>query len=250
VTVARETRLLMGMPITVEIVDGVSAGVLAEVFNCFAAVDERFSLYKEGSEISALNKGRSSYREISREMREVLELAEQTKRESNGFFEIRRPIGGLDPSGIVKGWAIRNAADLVRQSGAENFYVEAGGDIQCCGKNRVGEAWTIGIQNPFNAEEFIKRVTPEGRGVATSGTSSRGQHIYNPHRPSQPIDDIVSLTVIGPDVLEADRFATAGFAMGKAGIFFIEQLDDLEGYIVETNGRATWTSGFGAFVRQ
>ena len=247
-TVARETRLLMGMPITVEIVDPVSPGVLSDAFEYFAGVDERFSLYKDDSEISALNEGRSSYSQISGEMREVLELADRTRRESNGFFEIRRPTGGLDPSGIVKGWAVRNAADLIRQSGAENFCVEAGGDIQCRGKNRHGEAWIVGIQNPLNAGEIIKRVTPEGRGVATSGTSARGQHIYNPHNPSQPIDDIVSLTVIGPDVLEADRFATAGFAMGKAGIFFIEQLDGIEGYMVEANGRATCTSGFGAFV--
>jgi FAD:protein FMN transferase len=247
---ARGTRLLMGMPITVEIVDSVSPGVFADAFSYFAAVDDRFSLYKEDSEISALNKGRVTDSEISREMREVLELAEQTKHESNGFFDIGRPQGGLDPSGIVKGWAIRNAARLIRQSGAENFYIDAGGDIQSCGKNANGEAWTIGIRNPFNADEFIKTVAPKGRGVATSGTSARGQHIYNPHRPSQLIDDIVSLTIIGPDVLEADRFATAGFAMGKAGILFIEQLDGFEGYVVEANGRATWTSGFGAFVSQ
>ena len=245
---APETRLLMGMPITVEIVDDAPHNVLERVFNYFAAVDERFSLYKETSEITALNKRRISYGEISLEMREVLELAKQTKRESQGYFEIRRSNGELDPSGIVKGWAIRNAANLIRRSGAENFYVDAGGDIQSCGSNKEGDDWIIGICNPFNADEFITRVAPQGRGVATSGTSARGQHIYNPHRPSQPIHEIVSLTIIGPDVLEADRFATAGFAMGKAGIFFIEQLDGFEGYVVEANGRATWTSGFGAFV--
>jgi FAD:protein FMN transferase len=247
---ARETRLLMGMPITVEIVDSVSPDVLAGAFTYLAGVDDRFSPYKEDSEISALNKGRVTDSEISREMREVLELAERTKRQSNGFFDISRPQGGLDPSGIVKGWAIRNAARLIRQAGAENFYVDAGGDIQSCGKNASGEDWTIGIRNPFNADELIKTVAPKGRGVATSGTSARGQHIYNPHRPSQPIDEIVSLTIIGPDVLEADRFATAGFAMGKAGVLFIEQLNGLEGYVVEANGRATWTSGFGVFVSQ
>jgi FAD:protein FMN transferase len=245
---ARETRLLMGMPITVEIVDDGPQDVLESVFNYFAAVDERFSLYKETSEINALNKRRISYSEISPEMREVLELAEQTKRESQGYFEIRRSNGELDPSGIVKGWAIRNAANLIRRSGAENFYVDAGGDIQSCGSNKERDAWIIGIRNPFNADEFITRVAPQGRGVATSGTSARGQHIYNPHRPSRPIDDIMSLTIIGPDVLDADRFATAGFAMGKAGILFIEQLDGFEGYVVDANGRATWTSGFGAFV--
>ena len=96
-----------------------------------------------------------------------------------------------------------------------------------------GEDWTIGIRNPFNEREIIKAVTPKGRGIATSGTYVRGQHIYDPHRPGRPIEDIVSLTVIGPDVLEADRFATAAFAMGKAGIHFIEEMPGLEGYVVD-----------------
>ena len=52
--------------------------------------------------------------------------------------------------------------------------------------------------------------------------------------------------MIGPDVLEADRFATAAFAMGKDGIYFVEQTPGLEGYVVDINGRATPTSGFGA----
>ena len=48
-------------------------------------------------------------------------------------------------------------------------------------------------------------------------------------------------------MLEADRFATAAFAMGRDGICFIEQTPGLEGYVVDGNGRATLTSGFGAY---
>ena len=65
---------------------------------------------------------------------------------------------------------------------------------------------------------------------------------------NNPIEDIVSLTVIGANVLEADRFATAAFAMGRAGIHFIEKTPGLEGYLVDTQGIATLTRGFGAYV--
>ena len=126
----RDTRLLMGMPITVEIVDDAPAGLLDEVFGYFAAVDARFSTYKPDSEISALNQGRVALADVSLEMQEVLGLAERTRRETDGYFEIKRSDGRLDPSGIVKGWAIRNAADLVYRSGARDFYVDAGGDMQ------------------------------------------------------------------------------------------------------------------------
>ena len=134
----------------------------------------------------------------------------------------------------MKGWAIRNAAAIIAASGARDFFVDAGGDIQSSGRNAAGKEWSVGIRNPFDAEEIIKVVYPRGRGIATSGTYVRGQHIYDPHAPGRPIVDIVSLTVIGPDVLEADRFATAAFAMGRAGIFFIEETPGLEGYIVDS----------------
>jgi thiamine biosynthesis lipoprotein len=244
----RDTRLLMGMPITVEMVGRAPERLLDEVFAYFAAVDTRFSVFKPDSEISALNQGGIAASDASPEMQEVLALADHTKRETSGYFEIRRSDGLLDPCGIVKGWAIRNAADLIRRSGVRDFFVDAGGDIQTGGKNPDGKDWTIGIRNPFNEREIIKAVTPRGRGIATSGTYVRGQHIYDPRQPGRPIEDIVSLTVIGPDVLEADRFSTAAFAMGKAGIHFIEELPGFEGYMVDAHGVATQTSGFKAFV--
>ncbi|MBZ9676185.1 FAD:protein FMN transferase [Mesorhizobium sp. ES1-1] len=225
----------MGMPITVD-VGGVSNGELVEtVFGYFDHIDRRFSTYRADSEIMAINRGDVPVVGWSGEMNEVLALAWRTKDETDGYFDIRKPDGSLDPSGIVKGWAIRNAAAIVQRAGIRDFFIEAGGDVQSCGKNASGHDWSVGIRNPFNADEIVKIVCPRGRGVATSGTYVRGQHIYNPNGIGSPIQDIVSLTVIGADVLEADRFATAAFAMGRDGIFFIEQTPGLEGYLIDAN---------------
>jgi len=243
-----ETRILMGMPVTVGLADAPPPGLVDRVFAYFAEIDRRFSPYNPESEVSALNRHAPDTVSLSRDMREVLALAVRTKRQTHGYFEIRRPDGRLDPSGIVKGWAIRNAATLISAAGVGNFFVDAGGDIQCHGRNACGEDWKAGIRNPFNDAEIIKVLTPRGHGIATSGTYARGQHIYNPHHPGRPIEDIVSLTVIGPDVLEADRFATAAFAMGRDGIFFIEAEPGLEAYVVDRRGIATETTGFHAFV--
>ena len=87
-----------------------------------------------------------------------------------------------------------------------------------------------------------------GAGVATSGSYLRGAHIYNPHAPNAAVSDVVSLTVIGPNILEADRFATAAFAMGEAGIAFIERMDGLEGYQIDARGMAQMTSGLGRYL--
>ena len=244
----RDTRILMGMPITVDIAGASGATLVEAVFDYFEHIDRRFSTYRTDSEISAINRGDIPVKDWSGEMMEVLALAERTRSETNGYFDIRKADGSLDPSGIVKGWAIRNAADIVRRAGVGDFFIEAGGDIQSCGRNASGLDWSVGIRNPFNAEEIIKIVYPRGHGVATSGTYVRGQHIYNPLG-ADPITEIVSLTVIGSDVLEADRFATAAFAMGRQGILFLEQAPGLEGYVVDSNRRATPTSGFGAFCQ-
>lgn len=234
----------MGMPITVEIVDeDASPHILEEVFFYFKTVDEQFSPYKPDSEVSKLNLGH-----LSDEMKEVLDIAEKTKHETNGYFDIKKPDGTIDPSGIVKGWAINNAADLLRHCGVENFFIEAGGDIQTSGNPPAGGAegneWSVGIKNPFNTQEIVKVVYPRGKGVATSGSYERGSHIYNPHSPTEALTDVVSITVIGPNVLEADRFATAAFAMGTAGIQFIERLEGFEAYSIDKDGIATMTSNF------
>jgi thiamine biosynthesis lipoprotein len=234
----------MGMPVTVEVVgaDVTTARGIEEVFQLFTAVDERFSTYKEGSEISRINRGEITPNNWSALMQEVMALCERTKEETNSYFDIRRPDSLLDPSGVVKGWAIGGAADLLIQNGFKDFFIDAGGDVQTHGRNSEGEEWSIGIRNPFKQDEIVKVLYPHGAGVATSGSYVRGAHIYNPHDPAAPLNELVSLTVIGPTICEADRFATAAFAMGMEGVHFIERLAGFEAYAIDKDGLATLTS--------
>src|SRR5258708_4670682 len=163
----KRTRLLMGMPITVELVDPkVTESDIASVFDYFASVDRMFSTYKKESEISRLNAGELTKKQLSPDVWQILQLADDTRRESNGYFNIQHN-GKIDPSGIVKGWAIYNAASLLKSHGFHNFYVDAGGDIQVFGKNEKGGHWTVGIRNPFNQEEIVKVVWLENKGIAT-----------------------------------------------------------------------------------
>lgn len=236
---------IMGMPIIVEVPGGSQADLDA-VFSYFADIDRRFSTYKSDSEISRLNRGEVV--DLSPLMQEVFAIAEQTKRETGGFFNIKRPDGCLDPSGIVKGWAIQGAAKLLDIRGVQNYYIDAGGDIQTKGHNAQGREWRVGVRSPFAYNDIVKVIEPQGRGVATSGTSARGAHIYNPHAPAESLEEILSITVIGPDILEADRFATAAFAMGKKGIEFIESQPNLEAYHIDRSGMATMTSGFSRYT--
>ena len=165
----KETRITMGMPATIEIVDaGATQDSLDRVFAFFNAVDERFSPYKTESELSRFNRGEIAEHDVSADMQTIFALAEQTKHDTNGYFDIMHN-GVCDPSGIVKGWAIHEGANLLRAHGFENFYVEIAGDIEVSGHNADGNAWTIGIRNPFNRDEIVKVVHLSGGGIATSG---------------------------------------------------------------------------------
>lgn len=239
---------IMGMPIIVEIADKDAARAdLEAVFDYFREVDARFSTYKPNSEISRINRGELSIEEWSDAMRDIFKRADDTRVETAGYFDIHRPDGSIDPSGIVKGWAIRNAARLLEARGRLDFFVDAGGDIEARGKNGKGESWSIGIRNPLNRDEIVRRVRLSDAGIATSGTYIRGDHIYNPHMPGQKPEAFLSLTVIGPDVYEADRLATAAFAMGEQGLYYIEAKPGFEAYAIDAEGMATYTSGFDRF---
>lgn len=241
--------MMMGMPITVEIADvRADRGAIDAVFDYFRAVDERFSTYKAASEITRINNSLVRENERSSEMLEVLALCAETSRLTDGYFDIVGRDGRLDPSGLVKGWSIRNAAKLLAGVGYKNFYVDAGGDIEARGRNAAGEPWIVGIRDPFGGKDMVKVLRVSGAGVATSGTYLRGQHVYDPRRKTEAITDIVSLTIIGPDIYEADRFATAAFAMGRAGIAFVARVRGLEGYMIDASGVATMTPGFSRFV--
>ncbi len=236
----------MGMPITVEIVGKANPEHYIQIFKYFNQLDDKFSTYKKSSEISQINNGLTKEK-WSDEVKLIFNLSRLTENQTEGYFNIYKN-GYVDPSGIVKGWAIFNAAQELSNLGYNNFYIEAGGDIEARGLNKLKKKWQIGIRNPFNLNEVIKIVELTNMAVATSGTYIRGTHIYNPHKNNHEVKEIKSISVIGPNIYEADRFATAAFVMGEKGINFIEKLAGFEGYMIDNNKKATLTSGFNTYV--
>jgi thiamine biosynthesis lipoprotein len=76
-------------------------------------------------------------------------------------------------------------------------------------------------------------------GVATSGTAHRGAHLVDP-RSGDPVDEVLSVTVVGASLLWADALATAAFVLGRAGLDLIETVAGYEAVVVERDGfRAT-----------
>lgn len=240
-----ETRIIMGMPITLKTLNiSASSRIFEETFRFFKYVDQKYSPFIASSDVSKINRKELAESDYDLELQEILRYAEKTKHETYGFFEVWLK-GIFDPSGIVKGWAIQKASELMAKE-IDNFYIDAGGDIQARGVSNTHQPWRIGVRNPFSRLENIAVVSLHDHAIATSGTAIRGQHIYNPLT-DLPITDVVSLSVIATDIIDADRIATAAFAMGKQGIEFIESLPGYEAYLVNSDKQATETSGWHLF---
>lgn len=233
----------MGMPI-VATVGGPRAGThIRDVFALLRAVDARFSTYKSTSEISAINRGELQPAEYSEAMTEVFELSEATKVATAGYFDIRRPDGSIDPSGLVKGWAIEKASRLLDERGVKDYFLDVGGDIMTRGGN-AGRPWWVGVRHPLQRDQNVKRLALSGIGIATSGTAERGEHIYDPLTGRAPVG-MQSVTVLGPSVMIADVYATTLFAMGvERGLEFIQRQEGYEAFIITNDWDGLLTPGF------
>jgi len=230
-----ETRLKfvgksMGTAVSVHIddeVSRVSAKSAWELVCIFLRdIEDRFSTFLPTSEISRINRGELHMLDASPDVIEVLDACTWLEHASNGAFNARRPDGLLDPAGFVKGWAAERAAGLLLEAGLQNYYLRVGGDIQTHGLQSTGEKWRVGIVYPHNSSRIHSSVdVPENWAVATSGTAERGQHIWGKDA-TAITPQFSSMTVIGPHLMWADAFATAGFALGDAGIEWVEKFPD------------------------
>jgi FAD:protein FMN transferase len=217
---------------------------LAEAVAWLHEVDATFSTYRDDSVVSRLSRGELSLPECSGQVRAVFALCEQVSLASKGYFSIHSaPDGRLDPSGMVKGWAIERASDLLAAHGSRNHALNGGGDIQMEGEAAAGQPWRIGITDPGDGQRVLTVVTGRDLAVATSGIAERGAHIFDPHK-GKPAVELSGVTIVGRRLTLVDAYATAAFAMGPGALSWIETLPGYEGLVVNADGTQHCTSGW------
>ncbi len=235
----------MGTTIIVDIRDpGIDHDVVDRVFDWFRFVDETFSTFSEGSDVSRIDSGELTVAEASPEVREVLNACEALRSRTGGYFDAHVS-GHLDPSAFVKGWSVDRAAALLTAQGAENFAVYAGGDVVTRGAAGPEEPWRIGIRHPTQRHAISAIVAAGDLAVATSGAYNRGAHVLDPLT-GKPPHGLLSLTVTGPELGSADAFATAAFAMGRDGPAWVATLEGYEMLAILPDLTALITPGFPA----
>lgn len=254
VAVHRRVVQLMGMPISVALrgrhadtEQGRRAwdAVVAEL----RWVDEVFSTYRDESVISRLDRGEIELGDCPPEVHEVLALGRRAEEESDGAFSIRLPRPGeepqrrrLDPSGVVKGWAVQRASRRLTALDDTDSCLSAGGDLVCRVADPRREPWQIGIEHPLDPSRLIATVPVRRGAVATSGTARRGAHLYDA-RTGLPVEGVASVTVIGPDLTWADIDATAAFALGAEAVDWLTTRPVRGGLVVWSDGSTTTFRG-------
>lgn len=209
-------------------------------------VDDTFSTYRPDSQISRLEAGTIALAECAPEVQHILDRCAEATTLSSGYFSAH-PDGRLDPSGMVKGWSVDVASEMLRRAGSRDHCISAGGDVLCVGVPKPGERWRVGVADPQDGSRLLAVVDghQDGRGlaVATSGTAERGRHILNPHTGAPP-EDLAAITVIGSDLTSVDWIATAAFAMGHDSRDWLEETAGVEAYAVTPGGDHWCTLGF------
>lgn len=163
---------------------------------------------------------------------------------------LKRKGMSLNLGGVAKGYIVNKAVEALKREGVTRGIIHAGGDMVVFQKDEK-EPFSVGIQHPREKKLLGKALVYNGA-VATSGDyerffeigGKRFHHILDP-RTGFPAEGTESATIVAKDPTLADALSTAVFVMGpQRGMELIEKLPDVEGVVVDSEGRVTRSSGF------
>lgn len=238
--VVRRVVQVMGMPVSLALRgrhagDFESESAWAEAVATLRDVDRVFSTYRSDSFVSRLDRGEIDVADCPLEVGEVLGLGERARRESGGAFDVRRG-GRLDPSGVVKGWAVERAARPLRHLADTDFCLSAGGDMVCRVADHGRAPWRIGIEDPHDPTHVVAVVPIRDGAIATSGLAHRGGHVVDARTGEVP-HALASVSVVAADLVSADLDATSAFAIGSQGPGWLAGRPGRTGIVVHADRR-------------
>lgn len=165
----------------------------------------------------------------------------------------------LNYNAIAQGYSCDLVADYLYSIGVKDMMVDIG-EIYCDGHNPSGRPWTIGIDRPVDGNDelgaevqAVFKVPSGPHGVVTSGNyrkfylqdGKKYAHTIDPRSGYPVTHNLLSATIVAPDALTADAYATYCMVIGlEASKEFIEASSDLEACLIYDQGGSfcVWTS--------
>jgi thiamine biosynthesis lipoprotein len=137
----------------------------------------------------------------------------------------------LDFSSIAKGLACDEIGRMLARNGAVNWLVEIGGEVMASGVNKRGTPWAVSVDMPNDEQQGVTHESAltlalDSGAVATSGNyrkwrnegGNKISHIIDPKTGDSRAGTLLSVTVIAPDCMTADAWATACMVMGEQAV--------------------------------
>lgn len=176
---------------------------------------------------------------------------------------LSRPAGmRIDLSSIAKGYAVDRVSALLLEQGLGNTLVEIGGELRARGTRPEGGPWRLAVESPDpEGQRFIEALMVSDAAVATSGDyrnffevdGRRYSHLVDP-RTGYPVEhELVSVTVIHENCMEADGLATALIVLGLEPALALAESNNLAAHFVSRGAdglEVHYTLAFNQYRRQ
>ncbi len=185
---------------------------------------------------------------------------------NGNFLSKEKPAIMIDASAIAKGYGVDVVADYLASQGIKNYMVEIGGEIRVNGVNNKGIAWRVGIDKPIDDKAAANReiqdvLSLSDVGLATSGNyrnfyikeGKKYAHTIDPKTGYPVQHSLLSASIIAPQCMVADAYATACMVMGlNKSMQVINSLAGVEGYFIyvdeQGNNQVEYTDGFKSLI--
>lgn len=165
----------------------------------------------------------------------------------------------IDLGGTAKGFIADRLCEYLKTEGVGGAFVNLGGNVAVFGSKRNGDAWRIGVKDPFDKNSLCGRLVLHEGSVVTSGLYERcfshEGHLYH-HildcKTGYPVEtDIAGVTVLASTSADADGYSTTLFSRGSSrAIDFLNKTPGLEGLIVTKEGVLITSRGLCNFERE
>jgi len=153
--------------------------------------------------------------------------------------------------GIGKGYAVDRAAEVLKAAGFPDSLVDGGGDVMLSG-TRLGQPWTIGIQDPRGPHGTILGVMHLSNcALVTSGDYERFRivngiryhHIIDP-RTGYPADASISVSVLSQTAEQGVVLAKGVFILGPDRGMALARAQGIEAQLIDPWKKQYMTPGF------
>lgn len=148
----------------------------------------------------------------------------------------------IDFGAILKGFATDKLKEKLDKDNISSALIDLGGNIYAHGYKPDGTEWKIGIRNPEeNANDYVGILSVHDKAVVTSGIYERYfiennnifHHILNPKNGYPVENNLLSVTIVSENGLDADILSTACFLMGlEKGLSFVNKLENVDAIFI------------------